>query len=76
MKYYVWHRTGTYLDAKSEQDAKEQLCELIRNNIKPSHCQADIQVCPQCGQDDAELRSDTGLCKQCEDTSNNSITGG
>ncbi len=41
MKFYVHHSTGCYVEADSAESAREELCELIRENIEPSHCEAD-----------------------------------
>ena len=41
MKFYCHHTTGCYIEADTAESAQEQLCELIRENIEPSHIEAD-----------------------------------
>ena len=41
MKFYCHHSTGCYIEADTAESAQEQLCELIRDNIEPSHIEAD-----------------------------------
>lgn len=41
MKFYCHHSTGCYIEADTAESAQEQLCELIRENIEPSHIEAD-----------------------------------
>jgi hypothetical protein len=49
MKFYVHHSVVFYVDAENEDSAKQQACELIRENIEPSHCEAE-----PCEDDDTE----------------------
>ncbi len=37
MKYFCQHKVGYWIEADTEDEAKEQLCEMIKDNIEPSH---------------------------------------
>ena len=41
MKYYCHHSYTGIIDADTQADAQAQTCQLIRDNIEPSHIEVD-----------------------------------
>ena len=41
MKHFCRHSTSCWIEADTPQDAQAQMCQLIRDNIEPSHISVD-----------------------------------
>ncbi len=62
MKHFCRHSTSCWIEADTPEDAQAQMCQLIRDNIEPSHIQVDANPEPCCADCGADLDA-TGNCR-------------
>ncbi len=41
MKHFCRHSTSCWIEADTPEDAQAQMCQLVRDNIEPSHISVD-----------------------------------